>query len=398
VTLRILHVTTRHRRGGAEKNLRYTTELELARGYEVHVAVGTEDLVDDFPPGVCRHPVEALVRDLSPVADARATAQLRALTHAYGYDVVHTHQSKAGVLGRLVARTCPAIVVHTAHMASFGPGYRRGHSAAFLATERLCARVTDLFVFVGRDLQRRYVQAGAADLGRSRVIRSPIPNLPRILALRQQRNRARSGDIARGTALILAIGALDRRKRHALLLGELAPLLARGDAMLAIAGEGPEMDALRALSTQLGLDRAVRFYGYVADVEPLLAKADVLVQCSAVEGVPQAVIQALTAGVPVVATETDGLREIENAPVRIVGPDAAGLRAAVTRTLAAPDERPIVAEEAVRPWLPEEVDRRLHAFHELLEITVAGRRRKPQEASSTAGRRYDPSAIKRIAP
>jgi glycosyltransferase involved in cell wall biosynthesis len=253
-----LHVTTRHRRGGAERNLRYTTESELARQYDVHVAVGTEGFVDDFPPEVHRHPVEALVRDLSPVADARATAELRALIRAYGYDVVHTHQSKAGVLGRLAARTCSVTVVHTGHMASFGPGYGRGQSAAFLAAERACARATALFVFVGRDLLRRYVRAGAADPSRSHVIHSPIPSLSRIAGLRRQRNQPRSGNRAGGPPLILAVGALDRRKRHALLLSELAHVLARGDARLAIAGEGPEMDTLRALRAQLGLDQAVQ--------------------------------------------------------------------------------------------------------------------------------------------
>jgi glycosyltransferase involved in cell wall biosynthesis len=392
-----LHVTTRHRRGGAERNLRYTTEFELARRYEVHVAVGTDHFVDDFPPDVHRHPIEALVRDLSPVADARASAQLRALIRAHGYDVVHTHQSKAGVLGRLAARTCSVTVVHTGHMASFGPGYNRGPSAAFLAAERACARATDLFVFVGRDLLRRYVRAGAADPGRSRVIHSPIPSLSQLAGLRRQRNHAQSGDRAGDPPLILAVGALDRRKRHALLLSELAPLLARGEARLSIAGEGPEMDTLRTLRAQLGLDQAVQLHGYVRDVERLLAKADVFVQSSTVEGVPQAVIQALMAGVPVVATETDGLRELDNAPVRIVGSDAAGLQDAVLQTLAAPDELRVVPEEAFRPWFPEEVDRRLHTFHDVLEMTVAGRRRPRRTAAAIHDRAQDWSSIERVA-
>ena len=140
MTLRILHITTRHRRGGAERNLRYTTELEVARGYDVHVAVGTDDFVDDFPPEVRRHPVDALVRDLSPVADMRATAELRELIRAHGYDVVHTHQSKAGVLGRLAAGTCSATVVHTAHMASFGPGYHRWHQGRSVRRSALALR------------------------------------------------------------------------------------------------------------------------------------------------------------------------------------------------------------------------------------------------------------------
>jgi glycosyltransferase involved in cell wall biosynthesis len=397
VTLRILHITTRHRRGGAERNLRYTTELELARGYDVHVAVGTEGFVNDFPSEVRCHPVDALVRDLSPVADVRATAELRGLIRAYGYDVVHTHQSKAGVLGRLAARTCSAVVVHTAHMASFGPGYRRRQSAAFLAAERACARATDLFVFVGRDLLRRYVHAGAANPDRSRVIHSPIPNLSRLSGLRPRRHHAHSADGPGNPPLLVAIGALDRRKRHALLVSELAPLLARGEARLAIAGEGPEMEALLPLRARLGLDHVVQLHGYVSDIEPLLAKADVFVQSSSVEGVSQAVIQALMAGVPVVATDTDGLREVDNAPVTIVRADATGLRAAVLRTLATADDFPPVPEHAFRQWLPEEVERRLHAFHEVLEATIAGRRRTRRKATSARDWTRDGSAIGRVA-
>ena len=282
-------------------------------------------------------------------------------------------------------------------MASFGPGYRHWQSAAFLAAERACARATDLFVFVGRDLLRRYVHAGAADPDRSRVIHSPIPNLSRLSGIRRQRNLARSRNGPGTPPLLVAIGALDRRKRHALLLSELAPLLARGEARLAIAGEGPEMDALRALRARLGLDQLVQLHGYVSDVEPLLAKADVFVQSSTVEGVSQAVIQALMAGVPVVATDTDGLRELDNAPVTIVGADATGLRAAVLRTLATSDGIPAVPEQAFRQWLPEEVEQRRHAFHEALEATVADRRRTRHKARSTRDWTRDGSAIGRVA-
>jgi glycosyltransferase involved in cell wall biosynthesis len=113
--------------------------------------------------------------------------------------------------------------------------------------------------------------------------------------------------------------------------------------------------------------------------------------------VSQAVIQALMAGVPVVATDTDGLREVENAPVTIVGSDGTGLRAAVLRTLATADEIPVLPEQAFRQWLPEEVERRIHAFHELLEATVAGRRPTRHKARSAPDWTRDGSAIGRVA-
>ena len=258
--------------------------------------------------------------------------------------------------------------------------------------------MTDLFVFVGRDLLRRYVDARAADPDRSRVIHSPIPNLSALAGVRRQRNLSQHARNDPGAPpLLVAIGALDRRKRHALLLSELAPVLARGDARLTIAGEGPEMYALRALRARLGLDHVVQLQGHVSDVESLLAKADVFVQSSTVEGVSQAVIQALMAGVPVVATDTDGLREVENGAVTIVGSDGTGLRAAVLRALATPDEIPVAPEQAFRKWLPEEVERRLHAFHEVLETTVARRRRTRPKARSVRDWTRDGSAIGRVA-
>src|SRR5437763_16414839 len=123
--LRILHVATRHRVGGAERNLLYTVSRELERGFEVHVAVGTSDLRTDFPPGVRLYPLPDLVRAVSPAADRRALNRIKSLIRTERFDVVHTHQSKAGALGRAAARGLVPVVLHTVHMSSFGPAYGR---------------------------------------------------------------------------------------------------------------------------------------------------------------------------------------------------------------------------------------------------------------------------------
>ena len=217
----MLHVATRHRVGGAERNLVHTISRELDRGFDVHMAVGTEDLRDDLPAQVRLHPVPDLVRELSPLADRRALASLRTVIHEHDFDVVHTHQSKAGALGRMAARQSAAVVVHTIHMASFGPAYAPAQSRAFVQVERRLARFTDKFIFVGADLLRRYVAARVAVPERSMVVRSPIPNLASLIELRnnraQLRQRARSRiGVALNGQMILMVGALDRRKRHTL--------------------------------------------------------------------------------------------------------------------------------------------------------------------------------------
>src|SRR6185437_5767376 len=197
------------------------------------------------------------------------------------------------------------IVLHTVHMASFGPAYGRARSAVFLALERRLARFTEKIVFVGSDLQHRYVTAKVVGPDRSVIIRSPIANLTSLLRLRDQ--PAEHGRRARATLgipaerkVILMVGALDRRKRHALAVTALAPLLLEGETDVLIAGQGPERAALETLCRGIGVADRVKFAGFVGDVAPLYAAADLFVHVSTLEGVPQSVVQATAAGVPVI--------------------------------------------------------------------------------------------------
>ncbi len=378
--VRILHVATRHRVGGAERNLLHTVSRELDRGFEVHVAVGTKDFEANFPPRTQIHPLLALVREVSPSCDRRALRDVQGLLRAHPFDVVHTHQSKAGAVGRLAARPLSPIILHTVHMPSFGPAYGRPQSAVFLTLERHLAQFTDRFVFVGRELQRRYRVAGVAPPDRSTVIRSPITNLDSLIRLRtpgEQKARARAMiGVPAGCQVVLMVGALDKRKRHALAISALAPLLLERKTQLVIAGEGPEREAIEVLCRELGIADAVRLLGFVADVTPLYAAADVFVQASALEGVPQAVVQAIAAGVPVIASDVDGVREAASGAHHLVvlPPDGGGLIEAVRARLSARDFSP-APPEFVTEWLPDAVDAHLDRLHDWIEDRV--RRRHP---------------------
>jgi glycosyltransferase involved in cell wall biosynthesis len=392
VTIRILHVATRHRAGGAERNLLYTISHELDHGFDVHVAVGTDGLRDDFPAPVKLHLVPDLVREVSPLADSRAVHELQAVIRNHKFDVVHTHQSKAGALGRIATGGLAGLVVHTVHMASFGPAYGRVRSRLFLRAERRLARLTDKFIFVGTDLRRRYLTAAVARPERSSVIRSPITNLASLIELRG----ARAGPPAHARMaigvpaecqVILMVGALDRRKRHALAIESMAPLLAAGRAHLVIAGDGPERGALEKLCARLGTAGSVRLAGFVPDVRPLFAAADVFVQASTLEGVAQTIVQAIAAGVPVVATDVDGVREVvsDTPHASILPRDGRGLVETVSSRLAA---RPTVPapQELVAEWLPASVDADLCVFHEWLKEHAL--RRRPR--SRAVRRRLSP--------
>ena len=307
---------------------------------------------------------------------------MQALVRAHGFDVVHTHQSKAGVLGRVAARRRVPLVVHTVHMASFGPGYGRVPSAAFLALERWLGRFTDKFVFVGAELQRRYLAARVVHSGHSVIVRSPIMNLESLIELRGSRDdhrdraRAANGLPAEGR-VILMVGALDRRKRHALAIRALSPLLAKGETQLVIAGEGPEREALEVLCSRLGVADCVRFVGFVRDVRPFYAAADVLVQTSTLEGVPQTIVQAVAAGLPAIVTEADGVREAAPEPyVSVLPPDGRGLLEGVSNRANA-TALPRAPIGLVAPWFPDTVDMHLNELHAWMEAHTRRRRTRP---------------------
>lgn len=365
---RIVHVATRHKLGGAERNLVSTVEFELDRGYEVHVVLGGDSDPASMPAQVEVHVLASLVRDVRPSEDWLAWRRLASLLDAVKADIVHTHLSKAGVVGRLAARGRAKAIVHTVHMASFGPGYSPIASTAFRAAERYCARFTTLFISVGEELRQFYLRHGIGDEARHSVVRSPI-DIDACYAVRvrtsDDRRAARAALGLCSVPTVLAIGTTERRKRHALIIERLASLLRDGDIQLVIAGEGPEREALEEQARMLGIASVVRLPGYVPDISDLLTAADLLVHASTVEGVPQVVIQALAAGLPVVATDAAGLREISGAAVDIVPRDGRRLAAAVTARLqVATAPVPI---DLIAPWRPTSVLEQQTRFHLRLE-------------------------------
>jgi glycosyltransferase involved in cell wall biosynthesis len=253
-------------------------------------------------------------------------------------------------------------------MGSFGAGYGRVPSLLYKTAERHCASRSDVIVFVGKELLSLYTKSDVVPGDRAMVIRSPIDVEP-LIATRAwtdtERGRVKQRlGIDPHDQLIVAIGALEPRKRYRLMLRKVAPLLRDGNARLAIAGAGPDREELERTAHELQVASSVDFLGHVEDIAELLAAANVLVHTSLIEGVPQVVIQVLAAGRPVVATEASGLREVPGAPVTVVGADGEGLCEAVRRAIESPAGP--AAEGALTGWTCRAIDPALHTFHRRL--------------------------------
>jgi glycosyltransferase involved in cell wall biosynthesis len=303
---RVLHIMTRYRRGGSEQRLRDI--VDALADCEHRVILG-EDSDLDLARAQLHAPVEHepdLVRAPSPVADLRTTLRLVRRMRGDRPDVVITHQSKAGALGRLAARVAGRVpVVHSLSMANFGPGFGGVESVAFRWVERALAPVTSRYVVVGADLARRFEVAGVA-AAKLVIVRSAAA-LP---GPRPDERPAVPG-VPDDRPVIVSLGALEDRKNPL----DLVPLLARvrrsvPDAFLAVAGEGPRAEDLAAAAAGAGFGDDVALLGYVKPVEPLLWRADALVLLSDAEGLPQVLIQSAAAGTPFVTYDVDGGREV----------------------------------------------------------------------------------------
>jgi len=356
--LKVLHlITTLPRLSGAADNTRYTVNLLDPERYEVHLACGPAEL---DASGVRQHVqtivVEPLVRPVAMASDLRAFGTLRSILQKERYDIVHTHNAKAGVLGRIAAKvTRVPIIVHTAHSISFAASESAVVNWTYRLADQACARWTAKIITVSSVNTTTYLDAGIGRPEQYVTIYSGVETAKYLD--RSARDACRRELGFRNQDLVAVwIGRLNRQKdpvtcvRAAKLLADRFPqmyFLMVGDDPL---GEDLEEDVRRTIE-ELGVGAKVRLLGYRADVNRILAAADLVLHTSLYEGLGRSVVETMLAGTPLVATAVDGVREA------VVSGERGGL-------LVPPKNPTALAEAAVRlisePSLAE-------------RVTVAGR-------------------------
>jgi len=350
---RVLLVITRLELGGAQRVVLHTAR-ELNRSqFEVALAWGPGDLLDQEAAAIGDlqlFEVPTLVRPVAPVSDLRALAGLRRVMRSFRPDVVHTHSSKAGILGRFAARREKIpIVVHTIHGFGFTPLQPPPMRLAFRTVEKVLARWTDHFVTVSECDRRRGAELGLFPGERATVIRAGIDLAALNASSGGAAVRERLG-IPGQAPLVTQIGNFKPQKAPLDFVRVAAAVAAQcPQAWYVMVGEGPLRPAAEDLARSLGVADRMVFCGWWDDVPGLLATTTVSVLTSVHEGLPCSVVEALAAGVPVVATAVDGTPEViasgTNGYLAPVS-DISALATYVSRLLNDPDERARMAAAA----------------------------------------------------
>src|SRR5881628_4209977 len=239
-------------------------------------------------------------RGLEPIALARAAWRLTRFFRSLEPDLVHTHSSIPGALGRVAARAAGVpIVVHTVHGFHFHEGSRLPAKLYSLATERALAGLTDMLLMQNREdlrLVRRWRGVRAHLIGNG----IDVQRFARVA-----RPHAGPGRV------VACIARFEAVKNHRDLLHVFARVYAAcPQARLRLIGDGPLRPACERLAADLGIAGATEFAGYREDVDTLLADVDVAVLLSWKEGIPRGLLEPMAAAIPVVAWRVKGNREV----------------------------------------------------------------------------------------
>jgi glycosyltransferase involved in cell wall biosynthesis len=325
---RILFVVTLAETGGAQT---YVASLlaPLADRFDVAVAAHGDGPLRDAAraAGVRFVPLRQVRRPLSLWRDVLGLLELLALLRRERPHIVHVNSAKASALGRLAASLARVpIRVYTVHGWAF-----RAHgwpaSALYRWAERLLRPLTTVTVCVADSERRAGLAAHTCKERTTVVIRNGVDP-----------GNFRAGEAHSGRPRLVTVGRLQAPKDAVTLVRALAAL--RGRPFEAVfVGDGPDRPAVEEEVRRLGLEPAVELLGERDDVPELLGTADVFVLSSHSEGLPLSILEAMAAGLPVVASNVGGVSEVvvDGDTGLLVPPgDAQSLAAAIERLLEDP--------------------------------------------------------------
>ena len=318
--MKICHIITRMILGGAQENTFLTCKGLAQRGWEVSLLCGPQTGAEGSLQDRCRQEgfrfeiVEPMLRQVSPINDWRAMRAMRAWLEREKPAIVHTHSSKAGILGRVAARRAGVpIIIHGVHGMSFNRTQRPWVQRAYRDLERYCAKFTDKIITVADAMIDQMVAAGVAPREKCVTVYSGMET-ERFDPTRYDKAalRAKLG-IPADAVVVASVARMFTNKGYEQLIPAMPRIVQQAPQVHFLwIGDGPHRGEYLRQVTQMGLRERLHLTGLVPpeQVAEWLSAADILVHASQWEGLPRVVVQALLLGKPAVAFDVDGTPEV----------------------------------------------------------------------------------------
>ena len=299
--MKIAYVITRSDEvGGAHIHVRDMAQWMSDLGHQVKVFVGgagifTEKLVEvDLPVYELRY----MQRQISPLNDIRAVKELRTALQEFAPDLVSAHSAKAGMIARIACWGLGVPCVFTAHGWSFARGTTRPKRDIFLLIEKVLAPLSANIITVCEQDKSFALTHSLCSKEKIRVIHNAMPEISENLRAKPNNECAR----------LIMVARFEYPKDHKMLIDALANLKDLNWS-LDLVGDGPLMEDVREQARVLNIINRIKFLGRRWDVAELMSSADVFILTSFWEGFPRSIIEAMRAGLPVVASDVAGVSE-----------------------------------------------------------------------------------------
>ena len=306
----LLYIITQSEIGGAQSNV-----LDLISGfqedYDVHLATRVEGQLTEYVKAinVPVHLLPNLARPINLFYDFQAIYECVSLIRRIKPDIVHAHSSKAGLIARVAGLICKVPVVFTAHGWGFSPGNLPLRKWIALFSEKLVAPLGKKIICVSETNRQLAIQLGVGNQNSLVTIHNGIKDIPT--------------DVANPSVQpprLIMVARFNEPKDQGTLLKAIACL--SFPFHLDFVGSGASMESCQALAESLGVKDKVSFLGDRTDVPQLLAQSQIFILTTHYEGLPISILEAMRAGLPVIATEVNGIpEEVENGKTGLLVPD-----------------------------------------------------------------------------
>lgn len=279
-------------------------EVLKSLGYEVHGAANFDDANERLDAlDIVRHPFD-IQRSPFSLKNIKAYKQLKKIMRSENFDAVHCHSPMGGVLARLAAKSLGlSPVIYTAHGFHFYDGAPRKNWLIYYNVEKFLSKYTDTIVTINKEDYER-----AKTFKAKNVIAVPGIGVDssKFDNVKVDRNKKREElGIPEGSVVLLTIGEMIKRKNHETALKALAQLK-NDNYIFLVCGRGELESNLKSIAVSYGIDDKVKFLGFRNDIPEICIASDIFVFPSYQEGLPVSVMEAMSAGLPIIASRIRG--------------------------------------------------------------------------------------------
>jgi len=308
--IKVVHIITLLELGGAQENTLYTCEHLDKNKFDVMLLCGKGGILDAQTKNIRIYFVKELMREICPFYDLIAFIKIYKILKKEKPDIVHTHSSKAGIIGRWAAYYAKVpLIIHTFHGFGFNDEQNYFVRKIYILAERLTAKITDKLVAVSYENISKGLKNKIGNELQYTMIRSGIKLQDYQIDIDFEKKKKEFG--LKNEHIVGMIACFKKQKAPLDFIKTAKSVCAeKPDAKFILVGDGVLRKRIEAEIKKLNLEKNVILTGWRKDTNEIIKIFDVFVLTSLWEGLPRVIVESMSAGIPVVATYIDGTKEI----------------------------------------------------------------------------------------